>query len=250
MHRYFIFLSYKGTHYCGWQRQPKDVTVQQILEAALAKLMNAEISITGAGRTDAGVHARMMTAHFDLLSPLLEPTNTVAKLNSILPKDIAISAIKPVVENSHARFSALSRTYIYTVSDVKDPFEYENYCFMSIRNIDFDRMNEAAKILLEYNDFTSFSKLHTDVKTNNCRISEAYWQQVGDRQLFTITADRFLRNMVRAIVGTLFAVGRGKMSVDDFRAVIEAKNRSYAGTSARPEGLALVNIEYPSNIFI
>jgi tRNA pseudouridine38-40 synthase len=250
MFRYFLYLTYNGTRYCGWQRQPFDTTVQQVVEQTLSRLYGVELPVTGAGRTDTGVHARMMTAHFDLPTVIEEPEKLVAKLNSMLPKDIAVSKIALVTEKSHARFSAISRTYQYSVTNRKDPFNYEYVCYMSLRNIEFEKMNAAAQLLLEYNDFTSFSKLHTDVKTNICHIKEACWQQKAEVWLFTITADRFLRNMVRAIVGTLFAVGRGKISLDGFKEIIEAKDCSKASSSARPEGLSLVNIEYPSQIFL
>jgi tRNA pseudouridine38-40 synthase len=212
--------------------------------------LRQNISVVGAGRTDAGVHARMMAAHFDVLQELDELSLLVDKLNGMLSKYIVIHKIIPVNKNAHARFSALARTYKYMVSEKKNPFNYEYVYRTSLRKIDFDAMNEACKALLEYTDFTSFSKLHTDVKTNNCRIDEAKWEYDGEIWTFTIKADRFLRNMVRAIVGTLFEVGRGKISIDDFRKIIEAKDRSKAGTSAPAEGLALTGIDYPDYIFV
>ena len=249
MSRYFIYLGYNGTRYCGWQNQPNGVSVQQCLEEVFSKVLCQGISITGAGRTDAGVHARMMVAHFDTLAPLDNTELFVGKFNNMLPKDIALYKIVPVTDAAHARFDACSRTYNYLVTDKKTPFDYEYVCRMSLNNMSFEAMNEACKALFDYSDFTSFSKLHTDVKTNNCRIFEAKWEKSGDNWVFKIKADRFLRNMVRAIVGTLFDVGRGKISVDDFRSVIEGKDRCKAGTSAPAEGLALSDIEYPDKIF-
>ena len=172
------------------------------------------------------------------------------KLSNMLPKDIVIYKIVPVAADAHARFDACSRTYKYMISENKDPFNYEYVCRMSLGNMNFDVMNDVCRVLFDYSDFTSFSKLHTDAKTNNCRIYEARWEKVDDMWVFTIKADRFLRNMVRAIVGTLFDVGRGKVSIDGFRAIIEAKNRGRAGTSAPAEGLALTNIEYPGKVFL
>ena len=249
MRRYFVYLAYNGTRYCGWQNQPNGVSIQSCIEDVLSKVLNSEISITGAGRTDAGVHARMMVAHFDAPGDIENTDLLVGKLNNMLPKDIVINKIVPVKEDAHARFGALSRMYEYIVSDKKDPFGYEYVCRMSLHNIDFDAMNDMCKVLYDYSDFTSFSKLHTDAKTNNCRIYEAGWRKKGDVWVFTIKADRFLRNMVRAIVGTLFDAGRGKVSIEGFRDIIESKNRCNAGTSAPAEGLALTDIEYPDIIF-
>ncbi len=250
MYRYFIWLAYNGTNYCGWQRQPNGLGVQQCVEEVLETVLRRPTAVTGAGRTDTGVHARQMAAHFDSHDPLPDCTLLAGKLNRMLPKDIAIDRIVPVRADAHARFDALSRTYQYTVSEKKNPFDHEWICRMSLRDMDFVAMNEAAKTLLDYNDFTSFSKLHTDVKTNNCRIDCAEWQKDNEKWVFTIRADRFLRNMVRAIVGTLFEVGRGKRSVEDFRRLIEAKDRCKAGSSAPPEGLALTDIDYPKEIFL
>ena len=246
--RYFLFLSYCGKNYCGWQNQPNGISVQQRIEEALATLLREPASIVGAGRTDAGVHALNMVAHCDVTSSLDEE-KTVEKLNRLLPRDVAILQLRRVIPEAHARFDAISRTYRYYLSTKKDPFweefSYFNHCAFS-----FATMNEAAQILQEYVDFTSFSKLHTDVKTNHCKIIQAQWTQETDsRWVFTIQADRFLRNMVRSIVGTLLEVGRGKLSLNEFRAVIEAKNRSKAGTSMPGKALFLTNIEYPENIF-
>jgi tRNA pseudouridine38-40 synthase len=204
----------------------------------------------GAGRTDTGVHARQMAAHFDLENPLNNILYMTEKLNNYLPYDIAVERIVHVKDDAHARFDALSRTYQYCISDLKDPFNHDWICRMSLKEIDFEQMNEACKILVEYSDFTSFSKLHTDVKTNICHIDFARWEIHNKIWVFTIKADRFLRNMVRAIVGTLFEVGRGKLSLSDFRKVIEAKNRCMAGTSVPAKGLSLVEITYPKELFM
>lgn len=248
MPRYFIYLSFNGARYHGWQIQPNGITVQAELEKALATLLRRETPVTGAGRTDAGVNARLMVAHFDTPAPLDNPAETADRLNRVLPPDMAVYDIRPVTDEAHSRFDALSRTYKYYLIDHKSPF-LEAFACRYRGTLDFDRMNEAAEQLYRYTDFTSFSKLHTDVKTNNCRIYEAGWKQEGDLWVFTIRADRFLRNMVRAIVGTLLEVGRGKMSVDGFRQVIEAKDRGKAGTSAPGHALYLVNVTYPDRLF-
>ena len=223
--RYFLTLSYDGTVYSGWQTQPDARTVQETIEQALTLVSRSStpVSIMGAGRTDAGVHARSMVAHVDLdLSPE-EAEELRFRTDRYLPKDIALHSVVPVREDAHARFSAISRTYRYYVTLRKDPF-LESLMLRLHFPLDFEAMNEAASHLMDYTDFTSFSKLHTDVKTNNCRVMEAFWKPgVSEGQwVFTITADRFLRNMVRAIVGTLFQVGRGKLSVADFCQIIEA----------------------------
>ena len=250
MNRYFIYLTYNGTRYCGWQRQPNGLSVQQCIEDVLFTVLRQPVSIVGAGRTDAGVHAKMMVAHFDWVDVLLQPDSLAEKLNRLLPKDIAIYQIVPVKEEAHARFDALSRTYHYYITEQKHPFNYEWVNWMSLKGLDFGRMNEACKVLFEYSDFTSFSKLHTDAKTNNCRIDDAVWRQEESCWVFVIRADRFLRNMVRAIVGTVLEVGRGKRSIADFRALIEAKDRCLAGTSAPGKGLSLVDIVYPEELFL
>ena len=224
MRRYFIYLGYNGKNFRGWQIQPNGMTVQQSIEEALAILMRTPVPIVGAGRTDAGVHARLMIAHFDWEGPIEDLAFLAEKLNRLLPKDIAVYKIVPVVPEAHARFDATSRTYKYYVTTKKDPFNHELVYKLPGR-LDFEAMNEACKVLFDYIDFTSFSKLHTDVKTNNCHIQHAGWTQEGDIWVFTIRADRFLRNMVRAIVGTLLEVGRGRLTIDGFRNVIEAKDR-------------------------
>jgi tRNA pseudouridine38-40 synthase len=249
VNRYFIYLAYNGKGYCGWQVQPNGSTVQQVVEDALATLLRAPTPIVGAGRTDAGVHARMMAAHFDREEAINDLPFLAEKLNRLLPRDIAIDRILPVREDAHARFDAISRTYHYYVTTRKDAFNYETVFRLHFLP-DFEAMNEACRALYEYIDFTSFSKLHTDVKTNNCRISHAAWTvEEGEVWRFSITADRFLRNMVRAIVGTLLEVGRGKLTIGGFKEIIEAKNRGKAGTSAPGHALFLADIRYPEDIF-
>ena len=249
MFRYFIYFSYDGAAYHGWQIQPNAVTVQQVLEEALAKFMRQPVPLMGAGRTDAGVNAACMVAHGDFPCEV-DCAQLVYKLNRILPPDIAVSAVRRVRDDAHARFDALSRRYCYRVVTAKSPF-VRNYACRVAPDIDFEAMNRAAELLYEYTDFTSFSKLHTDVKTNNCKVTFAQWRQVGESEwLFEIEADRFLRNMVRAIVGTLLLVGRGKIGINGFRAVIENKARGEAGDSAPGKALFLVNVEYPNDIFL
>ena len=217
---------------------------------ALATFLRREVEVTGAGRTDAGVHARLMVAHFDWDEPL--DTRLVAeKLNRILPPDISVYEVREVKPEAHARFDATYRTYRYYVTTRKSPFNRDYYCRILGRPLDFEAMNRAAQTLFDYTDFTSFSKLHTDVKTNNCRIMQAKWEQTGETEwVFTIQADRFLRNMVRAIVGTLFEVGRGKLTLADFRRVIESKDRGEAGTSAPGHALFLEDVGYPEELFV
>jgi tRNA pseudouridine38-40 synthase len=249
MKRYFLYLAYNGKNYCGWQVQPNGISVQQTIEQALNTLLQVPIGITGAGRTDAGVHARCMAAHFDTEILDLNTQTLMERLNGILPPDIVIHRIVPVRPDAHARFDALSRSYQYFITYRKDPFDRE-WVYRLKKPLDCERMNEAAKILFEYSDFTSFSKLHTDTNTNRCRILQAGWQVDGDRLVFTIRADRFLRNMVRAIVGTLIEAGSGKLSAKGFRNIIESKDRAKAGTSVPAHALFLTDVEYPENIFI
>ncbi|MDH6305082.1 tRNA pseudouridine38-40 synthase [Parabacteroides sp. PF5-5] len=248
MNRYFIYLGYNGKNYCGWQVQPNGVTVQQTLEEALATLFRCPVPVVGAGRTDAGVHARLMVAHFDFPESIDDLPFLKEKLNRLLPKDIAVYKVVPVKEDAHARFDAVSRTYHYYITTRKDPFMYE-FVYKMHGSLDFDAMNEACRVLYDTVDFTSFSKLHTDVKTNNCRVTYAGWEREGENWKFTITADRFLRNMVRAIVGTLIEVGRGKLSIQEFKEVIEAKDRCRAGTSVPGHALFLADVQYPEALF-
>ena len=244
--RYFIYLSYDGARYHGWQIQPNGSSVQEVLGKALSTLLHESIEVTGAGRTDAGVNASLMVAHFD--TEHTADQQLAYRLNKFLPQDIAIHKIVPVKPEAHARFSATSRTYNYYVITAKTPFE--PYAYRFPQPLDFDKMNEAAKALFDYIDFTSFSKLHTDVKTNNCRIMAAQWEQVSPiKWQFTITADRFLRNMVRAIVGTLLDVGRGVLTLEQFREIIEKKDRCSAGMSVPGNALFLADITYPEDLF-
>ena len=237
-------LGYRGANFHGWQIQPEDCSVQETIEQALATLLRVPTPITGAGRTDAGVNAKLMVAHFDTEQPIKDVNRLIHSLNALLPPDIAIYGISPVHDDAHARFDATSRTYKYFAVTRKDPFLYP-LAWKCPPDLDFDLMNQAAACLLDYTDFTSFSKLHTDVKTNNCHITHAQWAHEGDQWVFTITADRFLRNMVRAIVGTLVEVGRHKMTVEDFCQVIERKDRCAAGTSMPGHALFLWDITYP-----
>lgn len=248
-HRYFIYLSYNGTAYHGWQIQPNGISVQEVLMKALATVLRYEVEVVGAGRTDTGVHAKLMVAHVDLENKLDDPAAFAYKLNGILPHDIAIQQIVPVKSEAHARFDAVSRTYEYWLVTEKNPF-MQDWAAKVYGELDFKAMNKAANSLLDYTDFTSFSKLHTDVKTNNCKILCAEWEQRNELWVFTIQADRFLRNMVRAIVGTLLQVGRRQLTEAEFRAIIEAKNRCQAGTSAPAEGLYLVDVGYPKELFL
>ena len=247
--RYFIYLAYDGTNYHGWQIQPNGISVQECLVKALSTFLRCEIEVVGAGRTDAGVHASLMVAHFDY-DGLLDTVSVAEKLNRLLPPDISVYRVCRVKPEAHARFDATARTYKYYVTAIKYPFNRQ-YRWRIYSSLDYERMNEAARTLFEYSDFTSFSKLHTDVKTNNCRIMHAAWTQVDDvTWVFTIQADRFLRNMVRAVVGTLLEVGRGKLTVAGFRRVIDQKDRCKAGTSVPGNALFLVDVTYPEELFI
>ena len=245
--RYFMRLAYNGANFHGWQTQPNATTVQETIEHAMSTVLRKPISITGAGRTDAGVNAAMMIAHFDCDAMPEDTAPLVRSLNSLLGKNIAIYTIFKVDDDAHARFDATSRTYKYFAHTVKSPFIYP-LSWQCNPKLDFDKMNEAAKVLLQYTDFTSFSKLHTDVATNNCRITHAQWEPEGEQMVFTITADRFLRNMVRAIVGTLVDVGMGKITKSDFCRIIEQKDRCCAGTSMPGHALFLWDITYPFEI--
>lgn len=238
-------LAYRGANFHGWQSQPNAVSVQSTIEDALTTIMRTPIKITGAGRTDTGVNARMMIAHFDVEQPLPSPDGLVKALNSLVGKDIAIYSISPVHDDAHARFDATSRTYHYYIHTDKSPFLYP-LSWQAPANLNFELMNKAAEILLGIDDFTSFAKLHTDVKTNICKVTYAKWEQISENQwMFVITADRFLRNMVRAVVGTLVDVGRGKITIQQFADIISAKDRCAAGTSMPAQALFLWNVTYP-----
>ncbi|MGE5406903.1 MAG: tRNA pseudouridine(38-40) synthase TruA [Methanosarcina sp.] len=247
--RYFLFIAYKGTSYHGWQIQPHSITVQQILEDSLSKVLGEKTETTGAGRTDTGVHASYFCLHFDSTANDLETRKGfLFRLNGLLPKDISVNKIMKVNPEAHARFNATSRTYKYYISRIKDPFAEDSSWYV-YGNIDVDLMNKACSILLKESDFTSFSRLHSDNKTNICKIYDASWVEEQNRIVFKIRADRFLRNMVRAIVGTMVDLGRGKISLEDFKSIIDSHNRSRAGKSAPAKGLFLEGIEYPRGIF-
>lgn len=240
--RYFIELLYKGTNYHGWQIQPDASSVQEEVNKAISTILQEEIQVVGAGRTDAGVHASQMFAHFDTLTNLSD--EYIYKFNSILPNDIVIHSIKNVLDDKHARFDAISRSYEYRIYLGRNPFLLDTTWQFHQKELNLEKMNEAASILLEYEDFESFSKVKTDVKTFNCEVTKAAWKQEGEYLTFYITANRFLRNMVRAIVGTLIEVGIGKKSIQDFRQIIESKKRSEAGLSVPAQGLFLTKIKY------
>ena len=241
--RYFIWLSYDGTNYHGWQVQPNGISVQGELQRVLSTLLRQDISITGAGRTDAGVHARVMAAHFEIEADI-DCKQLAYKMNRMLPQDIVVDRIEEVSLDMHARFSATERTYHYYIHTRKSPFERHYSCEIHYP-LDFEKMNEAGRILTTYEDFGAFCKAHSDVKTTLCNVTRAEWIQTGDTTwYFVITANRFLRNMVRAVVGTLVDVGRGRLSLDEFRSVIEGKRRSDAGESMPGNALFLEDVKY------
>ena len=255
--RYFVRFSYVGTEFHGSQTQPNGVTVQEVMEKAFATLLRCPVSLTFAGRTDAGVHAREMWAHWDwnaeseeLVRPIPPMTQLAERLNNLLPSSIAVQQIVPVCNDAHARYSATARQYEYHITSRKDPFAAGRATRVA-SNMDFTAMNEAAQLLLGRHDFASFCKVHTDVKTTFCTVRQAVWKPMEDEQaVFIIEADRFLRNMVRAIVGTLLEVGRSKMTIEQFRDVIAAKNRCAAGQSVPAQGLYLVRVVYPDTVFM
>ena len=250
MTRYFMFLSFEGTNYHGWQIQPNASTVQQTLENALTLILGEKITSTGAGRTDAGVHATMFCIHFDSLrNDIDSDEKLIYRLNNFLPPDIAVKYIRKVIPEASARFSAISRTYKYYILKTKNPFKqpwgwHINY------PLNVSLMNTACGILKEYSDFTSFSRLHSDAKTNICNIISAEWIEDESEITFTITSNRFLRNMVRAITGTMIDIGFGKIDIEDLKKIIEDKDRCKAGKSAPAKGLFLADINYPGNIFL
>lgn len=248
MYRYFVVISYCGKGYVGWQIQPNGITIQEVLQDALSTILRQEINVVGAGRTDTGVHARKMFAHFNVIDELDDCIELTRRLNSLLPKNISVHEIKEVVDDAHTRFSAISRTYKYYVTTKKDPFlsDYKHRVFFTP---DIDKMNAMCEVFKEYEDFTSFSRLHSAAKTNICKVYEAYWEQNGDDYVFTIKANRFLRNMVRAIVGTMLRIGRGSIDEEGLRQIFDAKDRHSAGDSAPAHGLFLHDVEYPSDIW-
>jgi tRNA pseudouridine38-40 synthase len=244
--RYFIRLAYNGCRYHGWQVQDNAPSVQQALQEAIRLLWKEDVNLVGCGRTDTGVHARDFYAHFDLpeARPEADAEELAFRLNRYFPDDLVIYGIVPVPGNLHARFSALSRTYEYHIHTFKDPFLNEFSWYLRDRP-DPQRMNEGAALLLQTSDFTSFSKLHSAAKTNICKVTEACWTETGHRMVFTITADRFLRNMVRAVVGTLVDLGQGKITTGELRRIIDGKDRSLAGESVPAKGLFLTKVKYP-----
>lgn len=249
--RYFIRLAYYGKNYIGWQIQPNGISIQSKVNYALSTVLNYKITVTGCGRTDSGVHAERFYAHAELDSGLSddELNSIVKKVNGILPEDIAIYSIQLVIPSAHARFSALSRTYEYRITREKNPFTPDRtYYYQGA--LDIEVMNKSAAVLLEYADFTSFAKLHSNTNNNVCSVKSAIWMQSDQILTFRISADRFLRNMVRSLVGTMLDAGRGKITIDDFRNIIESKNRAFAGTSMPAKGLFLVDVHYPPEIFI
>ena len=247
--RYFIYLAYDGTSYHGWQFQPNAISVQEALQNVLSTLMGENLSVVGAGRTDTGVHARMMVAHFET-GNTVDTDKLTFKMNCMLPSDISVYRIVPVKADAHARFSATARTYHYYISMQKNPFS-SRFSTRIYYTLDFEKMNEAAALLMTYTDFGSFCKAHSDNKTNICHVTQAHWVHQGPEQYyFEITADRFLRNMVRAIVGTLMDVGHGRMTLGQFKEVVQRGDRCVAGDSVPAQGLFLENIEYPEDIFI
>ena len=246
MARYFIKFAYNGKRFHGWQIQPNANTVQAEMQKALAILLRQETPLMGAGRTDTGVHAKEMFAHFEGVDSL-DVSDLNYRLNRLIPNEIAVQQIFKVAEDDHARFSATARTYEYLLVLEKDPF-LQDLAFKPIQNPDFKKMNDACKILFDFTDFSCFSKSNTQTKTNNCKISKAHWEQKNNIWVFTITADRFLRNMVRAIVGTLLEVGYGNLSLTDFKNVILSKNRGLAGESVPANGLYLTKVGYPENV--
>lgn len=245
--RYFVELSYLGTAFHGWQRQPNAPSVQEELEKALGLLLKQDIAVVGSSRTDTGVHAEQQFAHIDLPEPIEEVGSLVYRLNAVLPPTIAVQGLYAVADDCHARFAATHRRYRYQIARVKDPFLLGQAYYYTVP-LDVAAMNEAAALLLQYTDFECFSKVHTDVFTFNCSITEAYWETTDQRLIFHIRANRFLRGMVRAIVGTLLDVGKGKRSIQDFERLILEKNRKKAGPQAPAHGLFLTEVGYPKEI--
>ena len=249
--RYFITLSYDGAAYCGWQRQPDASTVQQSLEKALSTLLRQDVEVVGAGRTDTGVNASYYVAHFDCESGVKDCAQLVYKLNLILPQDIAVKAVREVCEQAHARFDAVEREYTYYISQRKNPFRRFS-AWQYYVQLDMERMNEAAATLLEYDDFTSFAKLNSNNKTNICHVVKAEWRRAEwdeDLLIFTIRADRFLRNMIRAIVGTLVDVGRGRYTVEEFCDILHSRDLSRSSAGAPAQGLFLSDVKYSDEVY-
>lgn len=245
--RFFIELSYQGTNYHGWQVQPNANTVQGEINKALSVILNDKIEVTGAGRTDTGVHAKQMFAHFDFDFDS-DTKDLIFKLNGFLPSDIAIHDIFQVKDDANCRFDALKRTYKYHIIQNKNPFK--SMAYLVKKSLDIEAMNQSCKYIIGQQDFTSFSKLNTQTFTNNCNVMSAKWEVLDDQLVFTIKADRFLRDMVRALVGTLIDIGIGKMASDDMRKIIAAKDRSKSGVSVPAHALFLFRVQYPDDIYI
>ena len=252
MARYFITLSYDGAAYCGWQRQPDAPTVQQAVEKALSTLLRSDIEVVGAGRTDTGVNASKYVAHFDVAEPVADCQQLVYKLNLVLPHDVAVQKVERVKDDAHARFDAVEREYTYYISQRKNPFRRYS-AWQYYVSLDMDAMNLAAKSLLEWDDFTTFAKLNSNNKTNICRVVKAEWRRSEDDPdllVFTIRADRFLRNMIRAIVGTLVDVGRGRYSVEEFVRILHSCDLSQSSAGAPAQGLFLSDVEYDEGVYL
>ncbi|WP_111706493.1 tRNA pseudouridine(38-40) synthase TruA [Lutibacter citreus] len=247
--RYFIEIAYKGTNYHGWQLQPNAITVQELINKALSTVLKIKLNVVGAGRTDAGVHAKQLFAHFDFETDF-NTNELLYKVNSLLPSDIAVLNIFKTIDDAHARFNAKSRSYEYCIHFGKNPFLIETTWQLINKKLNIDLMNKAAEILLTFTDFKCFSRSNSDVRTYNCDITNAVWIKSGNQLVFHITADRFLRNMVRAVVGTLIDVGTEKITIEDFIEIIKGKDRRNAGPSAPAKGLFLTRVKYPKNIFI
>jgi len=248
MMRYFFEISYNGTNYHGWQSQKNAVGVQQVVEEVFEKLFRKRIEIVASGRTDTGVHCIKQFFHADFEQGLDYPA-TIQKLNSFLPKAISINAIRKVKQDAHARYSAVERAYEYKITRVKNPF-YQDYAYHFFKEINIQTMNAAAALLVGEQDFQCFSKVKTDVNHFICDLKKAHWNQKGDLLVFTIVANRFLRGMVRAVVGSLLDVGSGKTSIKEFQRIIESKDRKKAGMNVPPDGLYLFNVKYPKRIFL
>jgi len=246
--RYFIQLSYDGTNYSGWQTQPNSIAVQQVLTDGLRTLLGAETECVGSGRTDAGVHARMQVAHVDM-ELNYTPEEFVYRLNALLPHDIAVQSLRPVVQEAHARFDAESRSYEYFIHQKKDPFKINRSYFFR-PSLDVDAMNEAAEVMTSWTDFQCFSKVKTDVKHFDCNIFDAKWRSENDSLVFYVSANRFLRGMVRATVGTLLEVGQQRLSLSGFKEILQSRDRKAAARNVPAEGLFLTNVSYPERIYI
>ena len=246
--RYFFTIAYKGTNYHGWQKQPNALGVQQKVEEVFSTILNQKVEIVGSGRTDSGVHASAQVFHLDLFTDM-EAEQFLYKANKMLPHDVALRQVRKVKQEAHARFDAIKRAYKYHIVTEKNPFAQDQAYFFT-QSLSIDQMNEASKKLLNFHDFESFSKVKTDVHTFNCDIFEAYWKQEQEVLVFYIQANRFLRGMVRAIVGTLLEVGQNKITVEDFEDIIKAKNRKSAGRAVPAHGLYLTEVQYPKDIYL